>query len=192
MRLIKTTVLSIACIACLAGAASAETNWVGIHAGASIPMGDFGDLAGAGFHGGASGTWMFSPALGVGVDVVYHMWSGKDDVTPPGADLTFNALQATGHVMYIFHSPESNFHPWLKGGAGIYNFSGKLEGAGAFDFDESESEMGFNVGGGINLTANPTMSYGLGAAYHSIMTEDETADFFTIGLNLTFGLGAPQ
>lgn len=193
MRWIKTAVLSIACLAFAAGVSRAETNWVGLHGGLAVPTGDFGDVADMGFDVGGSGTWMFSPAWGVGVDVMYYMWSGKDDVTPPGGDLSFSAIQAGGHFLYMFHSEGSNFHPWLKGGAGIYNFSAKLEGAGpAFDFDESESEMGFNVGGGINLSTSPTMSYGLGAAYHSIQTEGNSTDMFTINLNLMFGVGAPQ
>lgn len=190
MRLVKTVVLSIACLAFAAGVSRAETNWVGLNGGVAVPMGDFGDVADRGFNVGASGTWMLAPAWGVGVDVGYYMWGGKD--VPAGLDLNFNAVQATGHFLFMAPS-ESTVKPWLKAGIGMYNFSGKLEGGGpGIDFDASESNMGFNVGGGINLKSSPTMSYGLGAGYHMIQTEGETTDMVTVNLNLMFGMGAPQ
>lgn len=192
MRWMKTAVLSIACLTFAAGVSRAETNWVGIEGGLAVPTGDFGDAVDMGFDVGASGTWMFAPTWGVGVDVAYYMWNGKD--LPPGVDFTANAIQATGHFKFMIPS-ESTIKPWLKGGLGMYNISGKLEGAGpVFDFDESEANFGFNIGGGINLQASPTMSYGIGAAYHSVAEGDtfDKTDFFTINVNLMFGVGAPQ
>jgi len=188
----KTAVLSIACLAFAAGMAKAETNWVGLNGGLAVPTGDFGDVVDMGWNVGASGTWMFAPTWGVGVDLGYFGWNGKD--LPAGVDLTANALQATAHFKYVIPS-EGNIKPWLKGGLGMYNISGKLEGAGpGFDFDESEANFGFNVGGGVDLMASPTMSYGLGATYHSVAEGDtfDKTDFFTINLNIMFGMGGPQ
>lgn len=192
MRWIKTAVLSIACLAFAAGAARAETNWVGLHGGAALPTGDFGDFASTGFDIGASGTWMFQPTWGVGVDVGYFMWGGKDE--PAGVDASANAIQATGHFLFMVPS-ESTMKPWLKAGVGIYNIGGKVEGAGpGFDFDDSEANFGFNIGGGVNLSNSPTMSYGIGAAFHSVAEGDlfDNTQFITINLNVMFGVGGPQ
>lgn len=192
MRWMKTAVLSLACLAFAAGVSRAETNWVGINAGAALPMGDFGDFASTGFDAGATGTWMFAPTWGVGVDVAYYMWGAKDE--PAGVDASANAIQASGHFLYMFPS-EGNVKPWLKAGAGIYNIGAKVEGAGpTFDFDDSEANFGFNIGGGVNLKSSDTMSYGIGLAYHTVAEGDtfDKTDFLTVNLNVMFGVGGPQ
>jgi len=158
----------------------------------ALPIGDMSDAADPGFDVGAHGTWMFSPTWGVGVDVAYLMWNGKDDVVPPGGDLSYSAVQATGHLLLMMPT-ESSIKPWVKGALGMYNFNAKLEGVGpGIDFDDSESNFGFNVGGGLNFAASPTMTWGLGAAYHSIQEDSNPVNFVTVNLNLMFGMGGPQ
>lgn len=205
MRWMKTAVLSIACLAFAAGMAKAETNWVGFSGGLAMPTGDFSDAASTGFNFGASGTWMFTPAVGVGVDLGYFMWNGSDELndaltaiataaegTPTDVEAKFSAIQAGGHLMYMFPSSGS-IKPWLKGGLGIYNFKFKTESDNSsYEGDDSESNMGINVGGGINMGSSPNMSYGIGAAYHTIFTEDESTSLFTVNLNVMFGMGGPQ
>ena len=205
MRWMKTAVLSIACLTFAAAMAQAETNYVGLNGGLSMPTGDFGDAASMGFNFGATGTWMFTPAVGVGVDLGYHMWNGSDDLndglsalatlaegTPTDVEAKFSAIQAGGHLMYMFPS-SGNLHPWLKGGLGIYNFKFKTESDNpTYEGDDSESDMGINVGGGVNMGTAGAMSYGLGAAYHSIFTEGDATNVFTINLNVMFPMGGPQ
>ena len=181
----------IACLALDAAVSTAETNWVGIHGGLAMPTGDMSDAADMGFDVGASGTWMFAPTWGIGADVDYFMWSGKDDVVPAG-DLSYSAIMGGGHLMVMIPS-ESAIRPYLKGGAGAYNFTAKLEDAGpGIDFDESETNFGFNIGAGLNWMASPTMGWGLSGTYHSIQEDSNPVNFFTINLNLMFGMGGPQ
>lgn len=191
MRWMKTAVLSIACLAFSAGVSRAETNWVGLYGGLSMPTGDFSDAASMGFDIGASGTWMFAPVWGIGADVAYHAWNGSDDIEIGGDDVKFSAIQAGGHFMYMIPS-EGMMRPWLKGGLGIYNVKSEVEFAGGGSAEGDESEMGFLLGAGINMVSSPTMSYGIGAAFHSIQTEGDPLNLFTVNVNLMFGVGGPQ
>jgi opacity protein-like surface antigen len=139
---------------------------------------------------------------GVGADVAYHMWSGSDDFNAaaelafgPGSEGKFNALQATAHALAMIPSG-GMVKPWLKAGAGMYSLGGKIEGGSTeVDFD-SESKFGFNAGAGLNWAASSNMNFGIGAAYHMIMSKDEdtgeeNTNLFTVNLNLLWSV-SPQ
>jgi len=172
--------------------------WFGLDAGISGPTGDFSDFADMGYHGTATGTFMVSPVLGIGADVGYHTWGGTDDYDAllqflsgdPGAEGSFSAIQATAHAMFMIPM-EGKARPYLKGGLGMYNLKAKVESSFG-DADESESNFGFNIGGGVNFLASPMFMVGLGAAYHSVQTEDQSTDFYTVGVNLLWGKGGGQ
>jgi len=189
----KTALLSTVCLVFAAGIARAETNWVGIYGGLGMPTGDFSDAASTGYDFGATGTWMFAPTWGVGVDVAYFSWSGSDDIEATGDDWTFSAVQATGHGLFMIPT-QGNMHPWLKGGLGMYNMKASVDYATppGGSADDSESNFGFNVGGGIDMATSPTMRVGVGAAYHIIQTDPDATNLFTVDLHVRFGMGGPQ
>lgn len=174
------------------GSARAATGdfWFGLSAGISGPSGDFSDIASTGFHGILTGTYMVTPVFGIGADIGYHGWNADDDVTPLGADASINAIQGTVHGTFRFQTTGKAV-PYLQGGLGLYRYKEKAEGSlDPFeDFEFSETDFGFNLGGGVNFALSPMYEVGLGAAYHSISTEDFSTHFFTVGVNLMWGMG---
>ena len=169
--------------------------WFGLNLGLSAPTGDFGDFGDMGYQGTLTGTYMLSPAFGLGADLGYHSWGGTDDYNAllesisgdPEAEGTFSAIQGTGHVVFNI-AMSGKATPYLKGGLGMYNFKAKVETESG-DADESESNFGYNLGGGLNFLVSPMYQLGLGAMYHSVQTEDESTDFYTVGVNLLWGMG---
>jgi opacity protein-like surface antigen len=169
--------------------------WFGLNAGVSGPTGDFSDFADMGWQGTATGTYMLTPALGLGADLGYHSWGGSDDYDAflqfisgdPAAEGSFTAIQGTGHLTFMIPM-EGKARPYLQGGLGVYNVKAKVE-TSTDDVDDSSSDFGFNLGGGVNFLVSPMYMVGLGAAYHSIQTEDTSTDFYTVGVNLLWGKG---
>jgi opacity protein-like surface antigen len=197
--MLKTTLLACA-LALVAGTAHAAVGdmWFGVQGGMAIPTGDFGDVAKTGFQGTLSGQYGVAKNCYFGVDLGYHMWSAKDEINDalvaapplgfgPGSELKLSALQATAFGTYNFPMADEKQMPYIKIGAGIYNVKSKIEG-GTLEEDESESNFGFNLGAGYDYEVSPAYTIGLLAAYHSIQTEGEATNLFTIGAKLAFGM----
>ncbi len=189
---LKAAVLGLALMAMSTGVASAAGYWVGVTGGGAFPTGDFSDEASTGFNFGGTGTYMVNEMFGVGGDVVYHMWSGSDDLNAelemlfgPGSEVKFSAIQATAHGVWM-PAMTGAVKPHVKVGAGIYNVKAKFESPSG-DADDSESKLGFNAGGGLGWAAGGNMMVGVNAAYHIVPAEESNADFFTVGLNLLWG-----
>jgi opacity protein-like surface antigen len=132
------------------------------------------------------------PNLAIGIDVDGSFFGGKDDfesslATPgfPDPSVSFDLIGGNAHAKYAFATEGSKMAPWLTGGLGMYNVKSKLEDSAA-DFDDSETDFGFYLGGGIDWKSSPTMSPGIDARWYNVSTEDNSTSYFTIGLHLTF------
>jgi len=182
--------------------------WFGLNGGISGPTGDFSDAAEMGFHGTLTTIYFVTPVFGIGADVGYHWWSGSDELndglkaidellgaTPPsGAEGSFSSIQATAQGTFMIPM-EGKARPYLAGGLGIYNTKFKIEDSELIDGEDSSSDFGFNLGGGINWMVSPMYQVGIGAAYHSIQGDEEEGgnlDFYTVGINLLWGKGGGQ
>jgi opacity protein-like surface antigen len=134
---------------------------------------------------------MINAVWGAGVDLNYHRWEGNDDfyVTTPAEDWSFDSREFTAHAKYHFQT-DGSLKPWLKGGLGIYNTGSKVTLA-LGESDDRESDLGFSLGGGLNLLSSPTLAYGIGAAFHSIQTEGDATTMVTVTLSILFGVGGP-
>ena len=193
----KAVVIGVALIVLGAGAANAGSNNVGFTAGTGIPMGDYGDSAGTGWHLGAMGTHQVNDTWGFGGDLCYHAWGGSEDLNDalegtfgPGSEMSFSALQITAHAIMNFKS-SGTVHPYAKVGMGIYNAGAKLETPSGDDSD-SKSKFGFNVGAGMNFASTSNMRWGVAGAYHIIPTEDDLGtdfNFMQLGVNVMWGMG---
>lgn len=187
----KSVVLSAALLMFGVGAANASATWLGVNGGAGVPSGDFGDVAATGWQFGATGTRMVNDQWGFGGDVNYHMWNASDDLANtfgPGEELKMSALQATAHVMMAFPT-QSTVSPYAKVGLGVYNVGSKFESP-AGDTDNSESNFGFNFGGGMNFATSGNMRWGVNAAYHVVNTDSNTdVNIMTFGVNVLWGVG---
>lgn len=175
------------------GAAHAGNNWLGVQAGAGLPSGDFGDAASTGWNFGANGTHMINHQWGFGGDLAYNAWSGSDDVSTalgPNADVKWTAFQATAHAIAMFPS-NGNMTPYGKFGLGVYNVGNSIENAtpATLNGDSSESKLGFNFGGGMNWATQSNMRWGVNAGYHVVPMDGGNLNFFSMGVNLMWGVG---
>ena len=121
-------------------AADARAVRFGVQGGISIPTGDDNEGVNTGFVVG--GLLDFKPAalpIGIRVNADYHRFGLE------GIDNTLSVIALTGNAMYDF-AAASGVSPYVIGGVGMYRSS-------ISDCDEecSDTEFGFNVGGGLNF-----------------------------------------
>jgi opacity protein-like surface antigen len=191
----KKAILGIAMLALLAGAANAGTNKIGLTGGMGIPTGDYSDAAAKGWSVGATGTHMVNDQWGFGGDLAYHAWGGSDDANAaaetlfgPGSEFKWSAIQATAHALMAFPT-QSNVKPYAKVGVGLYNMGLKLDTPSG-DTSDSNSELGFNVGGGLNFLTSSNVSWGLSGAYHIVNAKNDVGsnvNFAQVGVNVLWG-----
>jgi hypothetical protein len=162
--------------------------WFGLNSGVSSPTGDAGDVMDLGFQGTLVTNYMLTPAFGVGADIGYHWWGVKDDFIPAGGEANANFIQATAQGTYMF-ATGGKAMPYLKGGLGLYRGTNEVTGATdpLDNFESTSSDFGFNVGGGMNWNVSPMYQMGVGALYHSVQTDGESTNFYTVGVNLLWG-----
>jgi opacity protein-like surface antigen len=162
--------------------------WFGLNTGVSSPTGDAGDAMDLGFQGTLVTNYMLTPAFGVGADIGYHWWGVKDEFVPAGAEANSNLIQATAQGSYMF-ATSGKMMPYLKGGLGIYRSQAEVSGATdpLLNQDITSSDFGYNVGGGMNWNVSPMYQMGVGALYHSVQTDGESTNFYTVGVNLLWG-----
>jgi len=195
MRL-KTVVLAAALVVLTAGAASAQKVSIGPIAGFTLPMGDFGNVSGMGFHIGATGDYELSGGFSVGGDVVWHHTSGKDDfekaltaANGQPTDVTFSIIPILVHGKYSFPGA-TKYRPYLKGGVGIYHLSTKEDAGSLGDHTDSSNKFGVTLGGGTSITDRGAMQLGIDGAIHIISTEGSSTNLFTVSATAMFGGGS--
>ena len=182
---LKAMVLASTIALFAAGAAQAAAGWVGLTGGLSVPTGDFEKGVKTGFNGGVTGTWPVGTMFGVGADVVYHQFKGKD--LPAGDKVTVSPLQATVHASWMPEMKGSKAMPYLTAGAGVYAVKAKYEAgttSGNASSDTTLTKFGFNVGGGVSWKVSEKFAPGIEAKYHNISTEGKSTSFFTVALTL--------
>ena len=162
-------------------AADARAVRFGVQAGLSMPTGDFGDGANMGFLVG--GTLDLRPAalpVYFRADLAYQRW-GLDDEAFGGLDVDGNASQISlaGNVVFPFPT-EGMARPYVLGGLGIYRSTISAEFLGE-EQDESETDLGFQLGGGVQFRLSGFDTY-IEARYHDVAD----ASFIPIVFGLKF------
>jgi len=168
-----------------AGSANAQTQnavGFGVFAGASIPVGDFGDIGGTGFHVGGLVDWR-SPLFPLGIrgDLAYHQFGSKDDFTP-------KLIVGTANLVWnIPANAESALSPYILAGGGFYNERGSCTNCGNTVIT-SETKFGLNGGAGVMV---PLSGFGslIEARYHLIFdsqTNISNSSFITLSAGIVF------
>jgi len=161
MKRFLVAVAGLALSAAVAAPASAQatedlrTVRFGVQGGLSMPMGDFGDVAGTGFTIG--GLADFRPAslpFGIRFNVDYSNWGVDEDL----GDGSFNMISGTAAAMFTVPTT-GGISPYVLGGIGMYSL-------GCSEDCDRESEFGFNLGGGLNFNLG-TMDTFAEVRYHS-------------------------
>ena len=166
-------------VAVTASTAQAQMGF-GLHAGAAMPTGDLGDLAGMGFQVG--GELGFNPAtlpVGIRFDVDFTRF-GLD---VEGFDVDGNLRILSGAANAILKIPATSISPYLVGGLGIYNSQINIDDVE--DDAEAETDFGIQIGGGLgfNLSGFETA---IELKLVNVFAE-ESARFFPITFRIMFG-----
>jgi len=187
MKRIPFAIAAAAAILFSASSSSAQSNKaisVGISGGATIPVGDFGDLYTTGYNGTVSLMFKsIGSPLGLRVDGMYNRLSVKDDASIPLGGGTFvkSASIAGANANLVYSLPGTGMTPYLIGGAGIYSM--KVHASG-FDSDATNK---FGVNGGIGASF-PLSGFNafIEARYHHVFTDESATQFIPVTFGLSF------
>ena len=149
----------------------------GVVAGASIPLGDFADFAGTGWHAGGLLQWD-TPTLPIGfrAEGVYHKFGDK-------ASINANPSMIVGTLDAVWMFPVTQpfiVRPYLIGGGGIY--TERCDGC------ESQTKLGLNGGGGITVPLSGFSTL-IEARFHVVFdseTGSSNSTFIPISVGLLF------
>jgi hypothetical protein len=154
--------------------------------GLTVPLGDFADAVGTGFHGLAAVG--FQPAnfpVGIQVDGMFQRFGVDDDPVFGDVDANFRLLQGTVNAVYAFQtSPDSKIRPYLIGGVGLYN--AKVTGDDVIGDPESETDFGINAGAGFDFTAGAVGLFVEGR-FHNVFSDPDNTNFIPISVGVRFG-----
>ena len=186
MRGLRSVVLGAVLMATVGAApAVAQGAKFSLGGGVTLPLSEFDDLVGTGWHGLAAVG--FQPAdfpVGFQVDGMYQRF-GFDDV-PDDFDASFQVIQGTANVVYTFTTAEeSTFHPYLIGGLGLYNQKATGDDVGD---TESETDFGINGGAGFDFQLGSVGLFVEGR-FHNVFTEDNSTNFIPITAGIRLGGG---
>jgi opacity protein-like surface antigen len=159
----------------------------GVVAGASVPLGDFGDFAKTGWHAGGLVQWNGAAfPLGIRGEVVYHSFGSEQTVG--GEDVDFNLLTATVNGVFMFPMTEpATVRPYIIGGGGLY----REDCSDCGESSEAENKAGIDIGAGVQIPLSGFTSL-IEARWHMIFdSEDTIADdsnttFISISAGLLF------
>lgn len=172
------TVATVATVALFASTTSAQSSrpvTLGISAGASIPIGDFGDVYNTGFNGTASlGFNSVGTPLGLRIDGMYNKFGGRDDLIVPRPDYTIFGANAN----LVYSLPGQGIRPYLIGGGGIYGQKPDVNGA------ETISDFGVNGGIGAAFPLSGFNTF-IEARLHHIFS-DVSTQFIPVTFGISF------
>jgi opacity protein-like surface antigen len=139
----------------------------------SVPTGDLGDAAGAGFH--LQGTSSYRRAgwpVALRGELAYHRFGEKDVAVPGGnpnqtIDYSSNSSAIAGivDVTYAFVT-RNRMKPYVLAGPGFYSTRAEITQAGTSE-TSSDTKLGLNLGGGMNFSMGGRMAY-VEARYHKV------------------------
>ena len=186
MRGLRSVVLGAVLMATVGAApAMAQGAKFSLGGGLTLPLSDFDDAVGTGWHGLAAVG--YQPAdfpVGFQVDGMYQRF-GFDDV-PDDFDANFQIIQGTANVVYTFTTAESSsFHPYLIGGVGLYNQ--KATGDDLPDTD-SQTDFGVNAGAGFDFQLGSVGLFAEGR-FHNVFGDPDNSNFIPISVGVRFGGG---
>jgi opacity protein-like surface antigen len=143
----------------------------GLGLGATMPMGDYGDLDKMGINIlGVFETPIANSPLYLRVDGIYSSTSHE------GVSGSTSVLGGNASALYHFSAPAAQARPYILGGLGFYNV----------DAGDSETKIGYGLGGGITFNLAGFNAFAE-ARYLSVQTSDFSTNFVPITVGLMFG-----
>ncbi|MFN0097586.1 MAG: outer membrane protein [Gemmatimonadaceae bacterium] len=148
----------------------------GVSGGVSLPLGDFGDVAGLGFHVGGHFQTAINDRVHFRANLDFGRYGGDDDL---GVD-NVTVLGGVANLVLPIKT-ESALKPYVLGGLGFYNW--KIEGVGGGSFDDSD--LAFNVGAGYDFKWGSRSMF-TELRFLSILSEGESTNMLPIVLGFRF------
>jgi hypothetical protein len=151
----------------------------GLAAGATVPVGTFGDEVDWGVHvtGSVTGKPALSP-VGIRGEVMWNRLTGKEFDTGLGTIQGDDVDVLAGIVNAEIGMTGVDMRPYLIGGLGAYRLSGEGE-------DDAVTKFGFNVGAGIDFALAGFSAF-TEVRFHSIQTEGEARNIVPITFGIRF------
>lgn len=157
--------------------------------GFSIPMNDNLDDYDNSFYLGGQGYYHLDSMLSVGAELGYSFGHSYDN-GPVEADLS--VLHLTPQIRLATRRSAANgrsFSPYAIAGLGLYQTQTDVKvNAGPFttESDDDETDMGINLGAGINLETSRSFVIGVDVRYHQIFNQGQDAKFLIPTLRLSY------
>lgn len=174
---------------------STTGNWTfGINGGATMPTGDFSNVAATGWNFGGQVDYWMNPTWSLGADGAYHSGNGSSSFNDalvanplfgPGTQFSWSSFQYGVHATYHIPTQGGQMYPYLQGGMGGYNMGAKIDG-GLLPGSTSDNKFGFNIGAGMDFRASPNMNLGVSGTYHYVTTDPSATNWFGIQGRVTF------
>ncbi len=183
--------LALAVAAPAPGHAAASPLEFGFLLGIAEPLGDLGDAAKLGFDFGVMTERTLTPAFAWGGTVVVNRHGLKD---VPGAlgggnlDGSFTIVGVGPHLTF-WPGSGGDSRPFARVGLGVYHVRTHISATSVIrERDDSDTEFGIHVGGGLSRQLTPGLRGGIEGAYHSVFT-DRATTYLNLGVFALFGGG---
>lgn len=170
----KKSVVVLAAAAAIVGAAQLEAQVVPsspfsveVRGGLALPQGDFGEDLETGYTLGANVQFAVNPLLSLYAGYAYNSYSidGVDD-------LDVNDRGFNGGVQLNIPAATLPVQPFVRGGLVYNELEFAVEGA-SVNFD---SQLGFEVGGGVAIPLGPRISFTPAVSYSRWSVDEEELD----------------
>lgn len=161
--------------------------------GYAMPMSDIGDMTEGSMAWGLEyDGYKLNDNVSFGAALFSTKADGKDDAKFAGATMDLSAFEvsAMGFSPFVKYGKEIDLagkKANLYGTFGLGFYATGIEGPGT---DESETDLGFNIGGGIAYPIADKMNLGFDLKYHTvsskISTEDTSYGYIVPSLKFTY------
>jgi len=135
-----------------------------LHAGASIPHGNFNTFFNPGPNFGVDLEYRINPTFSLEAIYGFHRFNGDTIGTFTISDLNLHQFSLNGKI-YGSTSPARPF----------FNFGG-----GAYKFDPGSTRGGLNIGGGVQFDVAPNIAVDAMYNFHNVFTSGSSTRFSTV------------
>ena len=201
MRKLGFVVTAIACLMMAAVAFAADkpaaaspaagAMTFGVDGGVAMPTGDWGDVFGMGFTGGAFGDYAINEQFAIGVAADYVNTPVKSDLKVDGVDIKTTIIPVVLQAKWTPPMKDSKVAPYIMAGGGYYMMKMTVAaevGDVNVSVSADKNKPGFFGGAGVDFKATPQVKIGVFGKYHNILTEGSSTALITGGVSVGFGL----
>ena len=162
-------------------AQTAKTLSLGVSGGLSLPMGDLGDVADAGYN--VTGHIYLKPStkLALRGDVGYDSWKAKSSSV---VDANLTSLSFTGNGIFNVGESSAAMRPYLLLGGGMYRTKSSVSIAGVSSSSTS-TDPGIQGGLGISFNLSGFSTF-LEAKYVNIFGDGSSSNFVPVTFGVRF------